>query len=150
MTRNTHCRFRYQKLVPRYGSKQDMYVVPAPCKGVPLENGWCCFHQYAQAMLDMGAMLGYPRFQVNEGFWVGEGRANWEGMAERCNKQRQEVLCAIKRLFQDAPDVDFIHFQFIREKYAYLAHPGANQNEIIRILLQEESGEKPFVHVYVR
>ena len=147
MTKNIRCRFHYQKLVPRYGSKQDMYIVPAPCKAQPLENGWCREHQYAQAMLDMGAMLRYPRFQVNEGFWVGEGRANWEGMAERCNKKRQEVLCAMKRLFQAAPDVDEMHFQFIREKYAYLAHPGANQNEIIKILLQEEYGDKASIRI---
>ena len=87
------CAFIYPKCVTRYGSKQDMYVVPSPCTSKPLKNGWCATHQYIQAFLEEGARIGYPRLRVNEGLWIGDGIGGWEAFAQRYPQKRmQEVV----------------------------------------------------------
>lgn len=82
------CPFECIKQVTRYGSKQDMYVVPAPCTGKPLKNGWCNEHQLSHELLVLGARLGYPRLQVNIVLWIGAGRGNWEYAAQRLRGER--------------------------------------------------------------
>lgn len=84
------CPFECHKQETRYGSKQDMYVVPAPCTGKPLKNGWCNEHQPSQDLLLLGAQLGYPRMQVNIVLWIGAGRDNWEYAARRFRAERLE------------------------------------------------------------
>jgi hypothetical protein len=88
----------WQRTVTRYGSKQDMYIVPAPCTGKPLKNGWCTLHQHSFELLEKGAQLGYPRMQINIGLWIGSGVGNWEGYAQHyLHRRREQVLHAIGR-----------------------------------------------------
>lgn len=88
----------WHRTVTRYGSKQDMYIVPAPCTGKPLKNGWCSVHQHCLEFLEHGARLGYPQMQVNIGLWIGAGVANWEVYAQRYpRKRRDQMLHAIER-----------------------------------------------------
>jgi hypothetical protein len=94
-----HCPFEWSKTVTRYGSKQDFYIVAAPCTGKPLANGWCMIHQYVQEFLDLGARLGYPRLQINEFLWIGAGKENWEYYAlVYPRKRREQVMMAVLKV----------------------------------------------------
>jgi hypothetical protein len=59
---------------------KQTYIDPrlVPCKQRPLANGWCEEHQLAQAMLDLGAMISYPRVQLNPHLCLPAGKASWE------------------------------------------------------------------------
>jgi hypothetical protein len=93
------CPGEYQRSVTRYGSKRDFYMVPAPCKAAPLKNGWCKEHQHCLALLEQAARLGFPRVQVSEGLWIGEGVGNWEVYAVHHPLKRQEqVMKALLKL----------------------------------------------------
>lgn len=99
------CPFECLKRVTRYGSKQDMYILPTRCTGKPLNNGWCSEHRHAQQLLELGANVGYPRLQINIVLWIGEGRANWEAYAVRCPKHRfEQVQHAVRLLKKQAKE----------------------------------------------
>ena len=60
------------------------HIKGVPCQGKSLAGSVCCLeHQQAQALLDLGAQLGYPRTQLTRHRAIGAGRGNWETYACR-------------------------------------------------------------------
>jgi hypothetical protein len=60
------------------------HVRGAPCQGEPQAGSiWCAEHQQAQALLEMGAQLGYPRTQLTRHRAIGAGQGSWEAYACR-------------------------------------------------------------------
>lgn len=51
------------------------------CRAKTLAHGWCEEHASVQELLELGGMMGYPRFDCNEYRSIGEGIANWEAYA---------------------------------------------------------------------
>ena len=60
------------------------HIKGVPCQGKPLAgSAWCPEHQQAQTLLDLGAILGYPRIQLTRHRAIGLGRGSWEAYACR-------------------------------------------------------------------
>lgn len=86
------CPFEIVKVV---GKGKDERIKVVPCTGETLENGWCKAHQEANTLLELGAVLGYPRVdqlgryvddysrQTKYARVIGQGVGSWEAYAQR-------------------------------------------------------------------
>jgi hypothetical protein len=74
---SSHCRFELVMV------GRDHRVRASKCRRKALANGWCEAHQHAQEVLDLGALLGYPRLEVTPHRAIGAGQGCWEAYARR-------------------------------------------------------------------
>lgn len=63
-----------------------------PCSKPATANGWCEAHQHAQALLDLGEQLDYPRLHLDAVVNMSEGRWHWELTARRSSAKRVSLI----------------------------------------------------------
>jgi DNA primase len=59
----------------------DQHIGATKCPGRVRSNGWCETHQGAQHLLDLGALLDYPRLELTPHRAIGAGKGSWEAYA---------------------------------------------------------------------
>jgi hypothetical protein len=60
------------------------HIRGAPCQGEPLAGiNWCQEHQQVQALLDLGAQIGYPAVHLTRHRTIGSGSGSWQAYACR-------------------------------------------------------------------
>ena len=61
--------------------EHDQHIRATKCPGRVRSNGWCETHQGAQNLLDLGALLDYPRLKLTPHRAIGAGKGSWEAYA---------------------------------------------------------------------